>query len=126
MTLREGQGRALRHANPSGCSPTNVRKGHNRRMTSAVPTVQIDNDRVRVTEWRFAPGASTGFHRHEMDYVVVPMLDGRLRLVEPDGTREVALKAGVSYSRPAGVEHDVINANDYEYVFVEVELKDPA
>jgi quercetin dioxygenase-like cupin family protein len=95
-------------------------------MTSAVPTVQIDNDRVRVTEWRFAPGASTGFHRHEMDYVVVPMLDGKLRLVEPQGTREVALKAGVSYSRTAGVEHDVINANDYEYVFVEVELKGPA
>src|SRR5690606_7307755 len=34
----------------------------------AVPTVQIDNDRVRVTEWRFAPGAETGFHVHEMDY----------------------------------------------------------
>ncbi len=101
-------------------------QAHNRSMTSAVPTVQIDNDRVRVTEWRFAPGASTGFHRHEMDYVVVPMLDGKLRLVEPQGTREVALKAGVSYSRPAGVEHDVINANDYEYVFVEVELKGPA
>ena len=33
----------------------------------AVPTVQVDNDRVRVTEWRFAPGAATGWHRHEFD-----------------------------------------------------------
>lgn len=91
---------------------------------AARPTLQIDNDRVRVTEWRFAPGAATGWHRHEMDYVVVPMLDGRLRLVEPEGTREVDLKAGVSYTRKAGVEHDVINANTFEYAFIEMELKD--
>ncbi|MFN5510460.1 MAG: cupin, partial [Burkholderiales bacterium] len=26
----------------------------------AVPTVQVDNDRVIVTEWCFAPGAETG------------------------------------------------------------------
>ncbi|MBX9632203.1 MAG: cupin domain-containing protein [Burkholderiales bacterium] len=91
---------------------------------AAKPTLQIDNDRVRVTEWRFAPGAATGWHRHEMDYVVVPMLDGKLRLVEPEGTREVDLKAGVPYTRKAGVEHDVINANTYEYAFIEVELKE--
>ena len=24
----------------------------------ACPTLQIDNDRVRVTEWRFPPGAA--------------------------------------------------------------------
>jgi quercetin dioxygenase-like cupin family protein len=90
---------------------------------SARPTLQIDNERVRVTEWRFAPGATTGWHRHELDYVVVPLYDGRLRLVEPKGTREVSLRAGVSYTRPAGVEHEVINANDFEFAFVEVELK---
>jgi len=86
--------------------------------------LQIDDARVRVTEWRFAPGASTGHHRHEFDYVVVPLHDGRLRLVEPAGTREVTLTAGVSYARPAGVEHEVINANDFEFAFVEIELKD--
>ena len=53
----------------------------------AVPTVFIDNERVRVTEWRFAAGAATGWHRHEMDYVVVPMGDGVLELVEPGGER---------------------------------------
>lgn len=90
---------------------------------AAAPTLQIDDDRVRVTEWRFAPGAATGFHRHEHDYVVVPLRDGVLRLVDRDGVREVALKAGVSYTRPAGVEHDVINANAYEFAFVEIELK---
>ena len=33
---------------------------------TAIPTVQIDNDRVTVTEWRFPPGAETGWHRHGM------------------------------------------------------------
>ena len=90
----------------------------------AVPTVFIDNERVRVTEWRFAPGAATGWHRHEMDYVVVPMADGVLELVEPGGGRRRAeLKQGVPYFREAGVEHDVINANAGECAFVEVEIK---
>lgn len=90
---------------------------------AAVPTVQMETDRVRVTEWRFVPGAATGWHRHEYDYVVVPMTTGKLLLKEPGGERHAELTAGVSYGREAGVEHDVINANDYEFVFVEVEMK---
>ena len=31
---------------------------------AAVPTVQIENNHIRITEWRFAPGAATGFHLH--------------------------------------------------------------
>jgi quercetin dioxygenase-like cupin family protein len=90
---------------------------------TATSTLQLENDRVRVAEWRFAPGASTGWHRHEYDYVVVPMTTGKLLLKEPDGERTAELTAGVSYAREAGVEHDVINANDFEFVFVEVEMK---
>ena len=90
----------------------------------ATPKVFIDNERVRVTEWRFAPGAATGWHRHETDYVVVPMTDGELELVGPDGERTRApLSKGVPYFRTAGVEHDVINANAFEFAFVEIELK---
>ena len=89
----------------------------------ATPTVQVDNDRVIVTEWRFAPGAGTGSHGHAHDYVVVPLTTGTLRLVEPDGTREVRLQAGVSYARKAGVAHNVINANHHDFSFIEIELK---
>ncbi len=89
----------------------------------AVGTVQIDNERVIVTEWRVAPGAQPGAHVHAYDYVVVPLTAGILRLEEPTGTREVQLQVGVSYTRSAGVAHNVINANDYEFVFIEVELR---
>ncbi len=89
----------------------------------AVPTVQIDDVTVRVTEWRFAPGAATGWHRHEYAYVVVPMSTGRLTITGADGEVAADLVAGRSYARPAGVEHDVRNANPFEFVFVEVEIK---
>ena len=89
----------------------------------AVPTVQIDNARVKVTEWRFAPGAETGHHRHGMDYIVVPMTTGTLLLETPQGEVRSPLVAGVSYTRPAGVEHNVVNANGFEFVFVEIELR---
>jgi quercetin dioxygenase-like cupin family protein len=93
---------------------------------TAVPTIQVDNPRLRVTEWRFAPGAATGWHRHAHDYVVVPMTTGRLLLEEPGGlSRYAELTAGVSYARETGVEHDVINATDSEFVFIEIELKEP-
>jgi quercetin dioxygenase-like cupin family protein len=92
----------------------------------ATATVQIDNDRVIVTEYRFAPGADTGYHVHAHDYVVVPLTSGILRLEEPQGTRDAQLTAGVSYTRPAGVAHNVINANHFEFVFIEVELKSPS
>jgi quercetin dioxygenase-like cupin family protein len=100
------------------------RRAHARSATmKAVPTVQIENERVIVTQWRFAPGAQTEHHVHAHDYVVVPMTSGVLRLVEPNGTRDVELEAGVSYARLAGVAHNVVNINAYEFSFIEVELK---
>jgi beta-alanine degradation protein BauB len=92
----------------------------------AVGTVQIETERLRVTEWRFAPGAATGFHRHEFDYCVVPLTTGTLRIAGKAGSSEAALVAGRSYAREAGVEHDVINANDFEFAFIEIELKEKA
>ena len=93
---------------------------------AARPTVQVDNERVKVTEWRFPVGGETGWHRHACDYVVVPMVTGRLKLF--DGAMETIaeLVAGRSYYRPVGVEHNVINANDFEFAFVEIEFKTPA
>ena len=68
---------------------------------AAQPTVQIRNERVIVTEWRFAPGAETGWHRHGHDYVVVPMTDGKLELETPTGRVIAELKTGQSYTRGA-------------------------
>ena len=93
----------------------------------AVALVKIDEPHVRVTEYRFAPGAETGWHRHGADYVILPLADGDLLLEEPGGTSRIAsLKAHEPYARREGVEHNVVNANDYDFAFIEVEmLKEP-
>ena len=93
------------------------------KLKDVIATRQIETDRVRVTEYRFPPGSHTGWHRHEFDYVVVPMKGGPLRLSEKEGERVAALVAGQAYTRLAGVEHDVINDGPGEVVFVEVEIK---
>jgi quercetin dioxygenase-like cupin family protein len=90
----------------------------------ATSTVFIDNDTTCVTEWRFAPGAETGWHRHQYNYVVVPMMDGKLRIDAGDEQQVFAeMKSGEPYFREAGVEHNVINANEHEYAFMEIEFK---
>ena len=89
----------------------------------AVPTKQVENDRFIVTEWRLAPGAHIGWHRHTFDYVVVPMTTGRLTVETATGPATADLVAGKAYARPAGVEHDLINDNPHQFVFVEIEAK---
>ncbi|MGI9390367.1 MAG: cupin domain-containing protein [Boseongicola sp.] len=93
-------------------------------MSEATATLLIDDDRVRVTRFDFAPGDETGWHRHAFDYVITAVTDCHMRLDEPGtGAREVAVAAGDAYRRSEGVEHNVINAGDGPMAFVEVELK---
>ena len=89
----------------------------------ARPTLQVDNDRVRVTEWRFAPGEATGWHRHELDYVIVPMTRGPLRIRTAQEETAADIAPGLSYFRAAGAEHDVSNPNAHEVVFLEIEIR---
>jgi len=89
-------------------------------------TLLVDDDRVRVTRFDFAPGAETGWHRHGHDYVITAVTDCQMLLEEPGGaTREVMVPAGSAYRRAEGVEHNVINNGSEPMSFVEVELKEP-
>jgi beta-alanine degradation protein BauB len=90
---------------------------------SAKAIIHVENERVIVTEYRFQPGDNTGWHRHGHDYVVVPLMDGKVRLETKAGTSFADMKKGAPYFRQEGVEHDVINATDGEYAFIEIELK---
>lgn len=93
-------------------------------MENARADTQVDTDDVRVTKWSFAPGAHTGEHLHEYDYVVVPLTDSVQHVTNADGSTLVnEIRAGASYQRPAGARHDVVNGSDTEMVFVEIEYK---
>ncbi|KDM65539.1 hypothetical protein [Acidiphilium sp. JA12-A1] len=89
----------------------------------AAPTMRIENGRVRATEWAFAPGAETGWHRHGHDYVVVPLTDGDLLIEHPGGTTTTAhLTQGIPYANMIGVEHNVVNAGSEHLSFLEIEI----
>jgi quercetin dioxygenase-like cupin family protein len=80
-------------------------------------------ERVIITEWRLAPGAETGWHRHGYDYVVVCLTAGKLLAETANGNVETELKFGQAYARPVGVEHNIVNPNPHEFAFIEIELK---
>jgi beta-alanine degradation protein BauB len=82
-----------------------------------------ETERVIITQWRLAPGAETGWHRHAHDYVVVCLTAGTLLAETADGNVETALEFGQSYARPAGVEHNIVNPNGADFAFIEIELK---
>ena len=90
----------------------------------ATHEVLVDDAKVRVTRWDFAPGAETGWHRHGMDYVVTTLTSCAFLLEEPGGgSRRVDMEAGATYRRDEGVEHNVVNAGAAPMSFVETELK---
>ena len=82
-----------------------------------------ETDRAIVTEWRFAPGAETGWHRHGHDYIVIVLTAGKLMQETTNGEIVTELAFGQSYAREVGIEHNVVNPNAHEFVFIEVELK---
>lgn len=89
----------------------------------ATATLLIENAQVRVTRYDFAPGAETGWHQHEMDYVITAVTDCNMRLEADDETKVVFTKKGTCYFRETGIRHNVINDSDAPMVFVECELK---
>lgn len=91
----------------------------------AVPTVQHDDDVMRITRWDFAPGAVTGWHTHGWPYFVVMLVDGVLRIHDGSNVTDVPLVMGQSYRRPKGVTHDVMNGSPHPIAFVEIEVKRP-
>lgn len=92
-------------------------------MHQAKSETTIDNDVVRVTTWTIAPGETTGPHRHELDYVVVPVRGGELSMASHEGTARTSMEPGRGYFRGAGVEHEVSNPGESTVMFVEVEVR---
>jgi hypothetical protein len=88
----------------------------------AVPRVQIDEAAVRSLIGASRPtplsiGIATSTHTWWCP------TSGRLASKGRDGEVTTELVAGRSYSRPEGVEHEVHNANPFEFVFLAIEIK---
>jgi quercetin dioxygenase-like cupin family protein len=91
----------------------------------AIPTLQQDDETIRITRWDFEPGAVTGWHTHGWPYFVIMLNAGTLRIHDGKTVNDVPLAQGQAYMRPAGIEHDVMNGSDHPIAFVEIEVKRP-
>lgn len=83
----------------------------------------FENDRVRVMQVTFAPGAKIAMHSHP-DHVTTLTTDGTLKLFYPDGTsKELSGKAGDAIWIPAE-SHAAENIGTTEVKGVVIELKE--
>ncbi len=89
----------------------------------AVSTVLHDDERSRVTRWDFEPGADTGWHRHGLAYLVIPMTDCDFLIEEAAGERRVHVAMVCHLYAAEGVEHNVVNGGTAPMSFIEVEFK---
>ena len=84
--------------------------------------LKLENERVRVLEVTFAPGAKIGMHSHP-DHVAVALTPGKLRIMAKGGKpQELDLKSG----DPVWIlaeSHQAENVGKTEVKLVVVELK---
>ena len=86
--------------------------------------VVLENERVRVLEYRDRPGDRTEVHRHP-DSVMVTVSRVRRRLIQGERSADVELEPGVARWLPAQ-EHAGENVGDEETHALFIELKEPA
>ena len=91
--------------------------------TGSHAQLQLENDVFRVTKWTIEPGGSIPMHRHDYEYVVIPLVTDTMHVVNADGSEfDAELVTGQSYTRAAGAEHRIENRGSADdVVFVEVE-----
>ena len=83
--------------------------------------VVLENDRVRVLEFRGKPGDKTAMHSHP-GTVVIAITDGKFKFTLPNGQSiEAELKAGQTLCQDA-VEHttEVMGTSEAHVVIVEL------
>ena len=90
---------------------------------AAIAELLEDNDRVRIVRYTLEPGAGTGWHKHTLDYVIVPYDDCRVRVDRPGNSIEAEMYRNKPYFRERGVEHNVTSLMDQPFAFLEIELK---
>jgi quercetin dioxygenase-like cupin family protein len=85
-------------------------------------TVRLENDRVRVLEWRLEPGGKDPMHSHP-DGVLIVLADSTLRGTTSDGTSHTFASANGEVKWGPAVRHSIENVGSTEAHSLLVELK---
>ena len=89
----------------------------------AEPTVNIDNEKVKVAEWRMGPDSQIGHHVHARDYLVIALSGGKLTIATGEEDIAFPLEIGVTFFGSTGDAHDVLNRGTAEVRFLEIDIK---
>jgi beta-alanine degradation protein BauB len=93
-------------------------------MTEVRATMQVEHDGMRISRYDLAAGDRIPWHRHDHDYLVIPLTDGVFEVTGPDGTDLHHVHGGEPYRRDAGTEHELRNG-ERPYSFIEIEFTHP-
>ena len=86
--------------------------------------VMLEDEKTRITSWRFPPGTETGWHRHTHNYVTIQQSGGQLHLENRDGTvKVIEYEDGRTAGYSAPIEHNATNISDEEVRVTEIEYK---
>lgn len=86
--------------------------------------ILLENSYTRITQWIFAPGEQTGWHKHKYNYVTIQQSDGGLLLQGSDGTEKwINYQAGRTVAWRAPIEHNAVNISDVTVKVLEIEYK---
>jgi quercetin dioxygenase-like cupin family protein len=87
--------------------------------------VLLENDQVRVLEWRLKPGEKEAMHSHPAG-VVYELTASKLRITFPDGkTQEASGAAGETFWR-GPTTHAIENIGDTEAHAIAIDVKTAA
>jgi predicted metal-dependent enzyme (double-stranded beta helix superfamily) len=88
--------------------------------------ILVDNDKVTVRRWKFAPGEHSPWHTHSLDHVFVVIHGSTIREYHTDGTiRDDYQETGhVGFVKGIGLTHSFQNAGTDPYEMVSIELKE--
>jgi len=92
------------------------------KLSPAMYKVLLDNDQVRVLEFRAKPGQSEPMHSHPA-MTVYDISGGRIRLTTPDGKTEILDSKSGTAVWSAGTVHRYENVGTTETHEIIVELK---
>ncbi len=89
---------------------------------TAVCEVVEDNVELRVLKCTFAPGVGHEKHYHN-PHVGYTLAGGKFRITDSEGTREVDVPTGYSFSKDDVTSHEVLNIGNTTAVFLIMEYK---
>ena len=81
-----------------------------------------DNEKIRTLKCTFPPGVGheKHFHNPHFGYTIA---GGKFRITDTDGTREVDVPTGYSFSKNKISTHEVLNIGETTAVFLIIEYK---